>query len=211
MASQRAAVSALPTWACARRCALIHIRVWNWPQPLEAQWGLFVPGEMRRATHTSADLGISVDNKISRLVSSCDSASVLRRYLSSVFRITMIRRVYLFGLLISLVSSAGASLSSFPSPPFCPADLSGVVFLRHISKSAAVSAGESFRGSEADIDRLKKASLQFSDCVRRNQSLHSIIAKLYLKKKKRNAITFHSFITAIFLDHIVHHIFTYTQ
>lgn len=163
---------------------------------------------MRRATHTSADLGISVDNKISRLVSSCDSASVLRRYLISVFRITMIRRVYLFGLLISLVSSDGAS------PPFCPADLSGVVFPRRISKSAAVSAGESFSGSEADIDRLKKASLQSSDCVRRNQSLHSVIAKLlyiFFWKKKRTAVTFHSFITAIFLDHIVHYIFTNTQ
>lgn len=101
----------LSTWSCTRLRALIHIRVWNWPQALEAQWGLFVPGEMQRATHTSADLGVSVDNKISRLVSSCDSTSVLRRYLIRVFRITMIRRVYLFGLLISYVSSAGGSLS----------------------------------------------------------------------------------------------------
>lgn len=101
----------LSTWPCTRLRALIHIRVWNWPQALEAQWGLFVPGEMQRATHTSADLGGSVDNKISRLVSSCDSTSVLRCYLIRVFRITMIRRVDLFGLLISFVSSAGGSLS----------------------------------------------------------------------------------------------------
>lgn len=112
-----------PTVVCTRPPALIHIRVWNWPQALEAQWGLFVPGEMQRATHTSADLGVLVDNKISRLVSSCDSTSVLCRYLIRAFRITMIRRVYLFGLLISLVSSAGGllpfSLLLHFVPPIC--------------------------------------------------------------------------------------------
>lgn len=173
----------LPTWACIRPCALIHIRVWNWPQALKAQWGLFVTGGMQRATHTSADLGVSVDNKISHLVSSFDSTSVLCRYLIRVFRITMIRRVYLFGLLISFVSSAGGSLS-FSLLQFVP-PICQVLFFSAASVSQWLWVPPSFKGGEAIIEWLKKTfNPIFTLCRTRSITAFFVFVNYYMGKKK---------------------------
>lgn len=132
---------------------------------------------MQRATHTSADLGVSVDNKISRLVSLCDSTSVLCRYLIRVFRITMIRRVYLFGLLISFVSSAGGSLSFSLLLHFVLPICQGL-FFSAASVSQWLRVPLSFRGGEANIDRLKKTFPQSLVCV--TQSITALcFCKLY--------------------------------
>lgn len=113
-----------------------------------------------------------------------DSASVLRRYLISVSGITVIRRVFLFGLLISRVSSAGeASLPVSPLLHFVSALLCQVLFF-----FAAASLGQSLRVGRADIDRLQKASLQSEVLLRHNQSLPSPMKKYCFCK------TFHSFL-----------------